>query len=135
MLNEKKIISMTKMAVFEATEGKKNIAIGNYFKSDYILWQLIKCFVGATISFGICLGIYALYDFEMLMQDIYKMDMLLFAQDLIKKYLVLVVTYLFFSYLYYMIKFEKVRGSLRAYYSSLNELIKLYKVERLDPKE
>lgn len=135
MLNEEKIILMTKMAVFEEAEGKENLAIGNYFKSDYIIWQLVKCFVAATVAYVICLGIYALYDFEIIMQDIYKIDILLFVNDLINKYLSFVGVYLLFSYVYYMVKYEKVRGSLRVYYNSLNKLIKLYKEERLERKK
>ena len=36
MLNEEKIILMTQMASYEENEGKKNMAIGRYFRSDYI---------------------------------------------------------------------------------------------------
>ena len=36
MLNEEKVILMTQMASYEENEGKKNIAIGRYFSSDYI---------------------------------------------------------------------------------------------------
>ena len=34
MLNEEKIILMTQMASYEENEGKKNMAIGRYFRSD-----------------------------------------------------------------------------------------------------
>ena len=40
MLNEEKIILMTQMASYEENEGKKNMAIGRYFRSDYIAIQL-----------------------------------------------------------------------------------------------
>ena len=36
MLNEEKVILMTQMASYEENEGKKNMAIGRYFRSDYI---------------------------------------------------------------------------------------------------
>ena len=35
MLNEEKVILMTQMASYEENEGKKNMAIGRYFRSDY----------------------------------------------------------------------------------------------------
>ena len=34
MLNEERVILMTKLASYEANEGKKNVAIGNYFRSE-----------------------------------------------------------------------------------------------------
>ena len=43
MLNEEKIILMTQMASYEENEGKKNMAIGRYFRSDYIAIQVLKC--------------------------------------------------------------------------------------------
>lgn len=42
MLNEEKIILMTQMASYEENEGKKNMAIGRYFRSDYIAIQVLK---------------------------------------------------------------------------------------------
>ena len=42
MLNEERVILMTKMASHEENEGKKNVAIGNYYRSDYIAIQVLK---------------------------------------------------------------------------------------------
>lgn len=42
MLNEEKVILMTQMASYEENEGKKNMAIGRYFRSDYIAIQVLK---------------------------------------------------------------------------------------------
>ena len=53
MLNEERIKLMTKMAAYEADEGKKNVAIGNYFRGDYIGLQVIKSIISATIAFVI----------------------------------------------------------------------------------
>ena len=51
MLNEERIILMTKLASYEAGEGKRNEAIGKYFRSDYIGVQVIKSIISATIAF------------------------------------------------------------------------------------
>ena len=45
MLNEERVILMTKLASYETNEGKKNVAIGNYFRSDYIGWQVLSIFI------------------------------------------------------------------------------------------
>ena len=36
MLNAERVILMTRLAAYENGEGKKNVAIGKYFRSDYI---------------------------------------------------------------------------------------------------
>ncbi|MDE5699654.1 MAG: hypothetical protein K2I96_19965, partial [Lachnospiraceae bacterium] len=45
MLNEERIRLMTRMACYEADEGRKNVAIGNYFRGDYIGLQVIKSII------------------------------------------------------------------------------------------
>ena len=64
MLNEERIKLMTKMASYEANEGKRNVAIGSYFRGDYISLQVIKSIVSATIAFAICFALFVFYDFE-----------------------------------------------------------------------
>ena len=71
MLNEERIILMTKMASYEEREGKKNVAIGKYFRGDYIAIQIIKSVFCATIAFVIVFALYILYDFENFMLDLY----------------------------------------------------------------
>ena len=75
MLNEERIILMTKMASYETKDGKKNMAIGKYFRSDYITIQVLKAVLCASIGYAVCLALYIFYDFEVFMQDLYKMDL------------------------------------------------------------
>jgi hypothetical protein len=51
MLNEERVILMTRLASYEAGEGKQNVAIGKYFRSDYIRIQTIKSIIYGTITF------------------------------------------------------------------------------------
>ena len=64
MLNEERVILMTQLASYEENEGKKNVAIGNYFRSDYIGFQMLKSIISATIAFVIVFGMFIFYDFE-----------------------------------------------------------------------
>lgn len=70
MLNEQRIILMTKMASYEENEGKKNVSIGKYFRSDYIGLQVLKSVISATIAYAILFALFVFYDFEIFMQDI-----------------------------------------------------------------
>ena len=79
MINEEKVIMMTKLASYESGEGKKDISILNYFRNDYIGFQLLKSVISATISFLAIFAVYAFYNFENIMQDIYKLDLLAFG--------------------------------------------------------
>lgn len=129
MLNEERIKLMTKMAAYEADEGKKNVAIGNYFRGDYIGLQVIKSIISATIAFVIVFGLFVLYDFEVFMSDIYKMDLLGFGRTVITAYLVFVAVYALISYMIYTYRYAKARKSLKMYYNNLKKLAYLYDKE------
>ena len=57
MLNEERVILMTKMEAYAQKEGKKNMKVGKYFRSDYISLQLLKSIVSATIAYVICFAL------------------------------------------------------------------------------
>lgn len=126
MLNEERVILMTKMASYEANEGKKNIAIGNYFRSDYIGWQVLKSIISATIAFIVVFAMYIFYDFEIFMMDIYKMDLLEFGKNILLMYAVFAGGYAVISYIVYACRYSKARKSLKLYYMNLRKLSNMY---------
>lgn len=126
MLNEERIILMTKMASYEENEGKKNVAIGNYFRSDYIAIQVLKSIFCATVAFAIVFALFVFYDFEIFMQDIYKMDLVTFAQRVLLYYGITVSVYGIISYIVYSYRYAKAKKSLKCYYHNLKKLNSLY---------
>lgn len=127
MLNEERIILMTKMASYEANEGKKNVAIGSYFRGDYIGWQVLKSIISATIAFVVVFGMYIYYDFEVFMLDIYKMDLIEFARRILSMYLWTIGIYAVISYVVYTIRYMRAVKSLKLYYMNLRKLAGMYK--------
>ncbi len=126
MLNEERIILMTKLASYETGEGKKNAAIGKYFRSDYIGVQVIKSIISATIAFFVVFALYILYDFETFMLDIYKMDLFVFAKNILKAYAVVVIGFAVLTYIVYTYRYSKAKKSLKNYYGNLKKLASLY---------
>ena len=126
MINEEKVILMTRLASYESNEGKKEISIVNYFKGDYIGFQILKSVIAATISFLALFGVYAFYNFEELMQNIYKMDLLGFGKDVIILYLCTVGAYGVITYVLFTYKYNKAKKNLRNYYSNLKKLAGMY---------
>lgn len=129
MLNEERVVLMTKMAAFEEHEGKKSLDIGSYFRSDYIGWQVLKSIISATIAFVVVFAMYIFYDFEVFMTDIYKMDLLEFAKNVLFYYLGTVGIYALISYIVYTVRYSRAKKSLRAYYMNLHRLSSMYRNE------
>lgn len=126
MLNEERVKLMTRMASYEAGEGKKNMNIGKYFRGDYIGIQVLKSIICSTIAFGICFALYLFYDFEHFMQDIYQMDLIQFAKDVLFIYAAVVIGYALVTYIIYSVRYKKARKSLKKYYNNLRKLSGLY---------
>lgn len=126
MLNEQRIILMTKMASYEENEGKKNVSIGKYFRSDYIGLKVLKSVISATIAYAILFALFVFYDFEIFMQDIYKMDLISFARTVLIWYGVAMVVYGVISYLVYSYRYSRAKKSLKSYYNNLKKLNTLY---------
>ncbi len=129
MLNEERIKLMTKMASYEANEGKRNTAIGSYFRGDYISLQVIKSIICATIAYAVCFALFVFYDFEIFMADIYKMDLLGFGKNVLFCYVGFTAVYALLSYLACTRRYSKAKKSLKVYYNNLKKLAYLYEKE------
>ena len=126
MLNEERIILMTKMASYEEHKGKENVAIGKYFRCVYIGLQVLKFVFCATIANAIVFALFVFYDFELFMQDIYKMDLITFAQRVLLYYGITVVAYGVIAYILHSYRYAKAKKSLKCYYHNLKKLNSLY---------
>lgn len=126
MLNEERIILMTRMASYEKGEGRENVKIGNYFRSDYIAVQVLKSLVCGILVFAILFGLYILYHFEEFMQNLYKMDLIAFAQDVLFYFAGTVVSYAVLTYIACSYRYAKAKKSLKCYYHNLKKLNSLY---------
>ena len=70
------------------------------------------------------------YDFEIFMMEIYKMDLLEFAKNVLSNYLKTVGIYALISYLVYSFRYSRAKKSLRLYYMNLHKLAGMYKSGR-----
>ncbi len=129
MLNEDRIILMTHMASYEENEGRRNVAIGSYFRGDYIGLQLLKSVISGTIAYALVVAMVIFYDFGTFMQDIYKTDLMELGKTLLFYYLGSLIVYLGISYAVYFHKYNQAKKSLKNYYNHLKQLSYLYEEE------
>jgi hypothetical protein len=126
MINEERVILMTHMASYEAGEGKRNVKIGNYFRSDYVISQVLKSVISGTIAFAVLLALYILYDFETFMQDLYKIDLVSLAKNILSCYGIALAVYAVLTYAVCTYRYAKAKKSLKNYYHNLKKLNSLY---------
>lgn len=126
MLSEERIILMTRMASYERGEGRENVKIGNYFRADYIALQILKAIICAIISFGILFGLYLLCNFEELLENLYKMDLLAFGREILTYLVAMVGGYAVLTYIIATWRYAKAKKSLKCYYHNLKKLGAFY---------
>lgn len=130
MLNEERVILMTQMASYEKGEGRENVKIGNYFRSDYVTLEVLKSIVCAALTFVIVFGIYVLCNFETLMEELYTMDLFAFAENIVRYFAITVGGYAVLTYLVSSWRYAKAKRSLKCYYHNLKKLSSLYNEEQ-----
>ena len=126
MLNEERVILMTHMASYERGEGKRNVKIGNFFRSDYITVQVLKSVISITIAFAVVFALYILYNLEVFMQDLYAIDLIAFAKNVLIYYAVTVVGYGLVTYVISSYRYARAKNNLKLYYHHLKKLNSLY---------
>lgn len=130
MLNEERIKLMTKMASYEAKEGKKTIPIGKYYRSDYISYQMIKTGIGLTVAYIMMAGLWILARFEYFMENLHKIDLVGLGKNAAIIYIVFLISYMVIAYNIYYLRYEKSIKSLKKYNSRLKKLKVLYENEQ-----
>ena len=130
MLSQERIKLMTKMAAYEENEGKKYMSIGSYFRSDYMGMQVIRSVICGTLAFLLLAGLYVYYHFETMMQDIYKMDLMLMGRKVLFYYIVFIAVYSVLTYVIYSFRYSRAKRSLKHYYYHLKQLAAIYDIEK-----
>lgn len=127
MINEERIVLMTKLASYEKGEGKQSMAVGKYFRGDYISLHLLKTVINGTLAYLLCFGVYLLYYFEDIMANLYNMDFALFARNIIYYYVIFIVVYGLVTYIFFTFRFIKAKKSIKRYYHNLKKLNAMYR--------
>lgn len=127
MLNQEKVIVMTRMASYEEGKGKEHLRICSYFRSDYIGAAILKAAAAVTIAFVFVIALYIYYNFEDFMENIYQMDMMGLAKKFGKYYLISLIIYVAISYIVAFIKYIVARTNVRKYKDNLKMTRKLQK--------
>lgn len=125
MLDEERVILMTRLAAFAKREGKRNDAATSYFRGDYVGFEVLKSILYATAAYFILVGSYGLYHLADILQDIYNTDLMETAKILITRYLIFVGAYAVVTYIVFSVRYSRMRRRMKKYYGGLRRLMKL----------
>lgn len=132
MIDEERVKLMTGLATFEKRKGKKDVAILNYFRGDYIGFQVLKAVIAGTIAFAAVYAIGLFYNFEQIMADVYNMDFMEEGKHILKQYVTYVGIYAAIIYIVFTVKYAKAKKELKGFYADLRKLEGMTMRQRVD---
>lgn len=127
MLNSKKIRLMTKLAVYETKEGKEDIHLSKYYKTDYVRFQVLKSVISATVGYLLILLLVVMYKMEYLIKNAVVLNYKMIGNYVLGIYIMIVTVYGLGSVLVYSRKYDASRKKLARYFKLLKRLSRIYK--------
>ncbi|NLL73004.1 MAG: hypothetical protein GX237_05700 [Clostridiales bacterium] len=126
MLNFKKVRLMTKIAVYEKKDGKEDIHLSKYYKTDYVRLQVLKSIISVTVGYGLIIAMILFYKMEYLVRNAITLDYKLIGTYILGFYLMVITLYGLGSFLGYSMKYDASRKKLSRYFKLLKRLEKVY---------
>ena len=130
MLNNEKIILMTKLSLYEHKNYKSEIKSSKFFKSDYMAIKMFNSFLCVTVAYVLCLLVGIMYSSDSLLANMTTTGQLtaLLIMAIIG-YVAITVVYMIFSYAFFSHKFRKIRKNLIEYNGDLKTLHRIQELE------
>ena len=129
MINEEKVILMTKASLYENKEKKRNLKIMKYFRHDYISVQLLTGWFFGTLCFLLGAVLWGACHMEYLMENLHKMDIQGFGMTILALYVVIMVVYLCILYGVFSYRYSQARRSVAGYMQTLQKISDIYEKE------
>ena len=130
MLNREKVILMTKLSIYEQKEGRKEIPLSRYFKSDYIGLHLIGSFFAISIAYVLVVALVIAYNSGKLVDNLTSIDFFKMGKQILVGYIVFLAINMLIAYIAYLVKFVKIRKHLKQYNGRLKQLRRIYEKEK-----
>lgn len=130
MLNEGKIKVMTHLAKCEKKENGESFNVMNFYKYDYIRYNLLKTVISVTIGYMLVIGLAALYQAEYLIANFVILDYKAIGTVVLGCYFALLLLYSVATIVGCALKYDKSRKEVGRYYKVLEALRKFYSKEK-----
>lgn len=129
MIRANKVKTMTRAAIFEQKEERKALAINHFFRSDYVIYGMIKSAIALTIAFCLAAGMWVIYHAEELMTEKSVADLFALGKYVVMLYAVALVVFLLISLVVYCVRYYHAQKRLKGYRGHLRKLAKSYQEE------
>ncbi|MGN0342925.1 MAG: hypothetical protein ACI4DO_09035 [Roseburia sp.] len=129
MISKERVRQMTKLAEYDAADGKKYEKMTQYFREDYVAMEMIKSFFAGTIGFGLLFLLWLLYEMETLSELLVLTDLVTMGIITMLVYITFMVVFLLITYVVYNKRYTEGRKQIKNYYNRLQKVQSIYRSE------
>ena len=129
MINEEKVILMTRASLYEKKTGRQNMKITKYFRHDYISLQMLSGWFFVTVSFALCAALWGACNMEYLLDNLHKMDLRSFGLTILTVYVLVVAVYCCILYGLCSYRYYTAKKSVGTYAHTLRKISDIYMQE------
>ena len=129
MVNMRRVRLMTKLAIYEKSEGKEDIRLGKYFRRDYVRLKILHNIVAVTIGYLMVLAMIVAYQMEYLIKEAVNLDYIGIGKAILGTYIIVVTIYVMAAMVGYSLYYNYSRKKLAKYFRMLRLLRSMYQEE------
>ncbi|MDD6796776.1 MAG: hypothetical protein ACI4EJ_03950 [Bacteroides sp.] len=126
MLNESKIKMMTKMAIYEKNEGRRELKTAKYFKTDYVTLGVLNTVIAATVAYVVIIVLIALCNMQWLTDNVNNLNYASIGGRFVGYYIVYLLFFSILSGFVYAKRYDASRKEIKKFFSRLNKLEQFY---------
>ena len=130
MLDRSKVKLMTKLALYEQTQGKEDFKISEYYRKDYVGLHSICSFLWVTVGYICVWMLILLAGFDLIVGHMSLLLMLIMMLVAVVGYVVILAIYAGVTSHVYNQKHKDARQIVKMYNHDLIKLLKLYEKEK-----
>lgn len=130
MLDKRKVKLMTKLAMYEETQGKEDFKISEYYRKDYAGMHIFSSIIWVTIGYVCVAMLIVLSGFEALLESMSNSLMIMIMLIFVVGYFGTVVIFAIISSHIYNQKHKDARMRVKKYNHDLTRLLKWYEREK-----
>ncbi len=129
MVNESKVKLMTKLALYEETQGKEDFKISEYYRKDYTGMHILSSVFWTTVGYACIVALAALAGLSFLMDNMSLQLVFIIAAAAVIGYFAIVIIYAVITGLVCNKKHKDARQRVKRYNHDLTRLLKMYEKE------
>lgn len=119
MVNQERVKQLYKIALYEQTEEKEHRQAGQYYRSDYIVKEVLKSIISGSIAYVIMVLLWAISNWDLVLYQINTLEITDTLIMMIVIYVGFMMIYLFATVVVYYFRYKHSKKRLDAYVEDL----------------